>query len=121
LPALQAVWRGGIVYALLIAFAGLFALQFLKSPTLMAFLVLASLALMLTLGAIWWGLHVDDKRALWLGYLGFSVEILGIYGKTVGTLLGSSVFFLTAGFVVAGLAYFAYRLHARREALETTT
>jgi uncharacterized membrane protein len=58
---------------------------------------------------------------LWLGYLAFSIEVLGIYGKTVGTFLGSSVFFLTAGFVVAGLAYFAYRLHARREAQEAVS
>lgn len=118
LPAMEAVWKGGIIYALLIIFAGLFALQFWKSPGVGEFVVLAALALALTLGAIWWGLSAGDRRALWLGYLGFSVEILGIYGKTVGTLMGSSVFFLSAGFVVAGLAYFAYRLHARREAQE---
>ena len=118
LPALDAVWKGGIVYALLIIFAGLFALQFWKSPSVGMFLILAVLALALTLAAIWWGLSVGDRHALWLGYLGFSLEILGIYGKTVGTLMGSSVFFLTAGFVVAGLAYFAYRLHVQREARE---
>jgi uncharacterized membrane protein len=78
-------------------------------------------ALALTLTAIWWGLASSDRFALWLGYLAFSIEVLGIYGKTVGTLLGSSVFFLTAGFVVAGLAYFAYRLHARREAQEAVS
>ncbi len=76
------------------------------------------LALAVTLAAIWWGLAADDRLALWLGYIGFSIEILGIYGKTVGSLLGSSVFFLTAGFVVAGLAYFAYRLHQHRDAQE---
>jgi uncharacterized membrane protein len=88
----------------------------MKSPDLPAFVVLSALALIVSLGAIWWGLVSGERRALWLGYLGFSTEILGIYGKTVGTLLGSSVFFLTAGFLVAGLAYFAYRLHARGEA-----
>lgn len=118
MPHLEAVWKGGIVYALLITFAGLFALQFIKTPPLNVFLMLSILGLALTLGAIWWGLQAGERRALWLGYAGFSAEILGIYGKTVGTLMGSSVFFLTAGFVVAGLAYFAYRLHARREALE---
>ncbi len=118
MPALSAVWKGGIVYALAIMFAGLFALQFIQSPALGEFLVLAVLALIVTLGAIWWGLTDDDRRTLWLGYLGFSAEVLAIYGKTVGTLLGSSLFFLSAGFVVAGLAYFAYRLHARREAQE---
>lgn len=118
LPDLDTIWRGGIVYAVIVMFSGLFALQFMKSPSTSEFVVLAIFALGLTLAAIWWGLAGSDRLALWLGYLGFSIEILGIYGKTVGTLLGSSVFFLTAGFVVAGLAYFAYRLHAQREARE---
>jgi len=117
LPALEAIWHGGLVYALVVVFAGLFALQFVRSPGTGAFVLLAALALLVTLAAIWWGLAAPDRLALWLGYLGFSFEILAIYGKTVGTLLGSSVFFLTAGFVVAGLAYFAYRLHGS-EALE---
>ncbi len=117
-PGLAAIWRGGILYGFFITFFGLFALQFFKDPSLSAFLVLAVLALALTLGAVWWGLAADDRRALWMGYLGFSLQILWIYGKTVGTLMGSSVFFLSAGFVVAGLAYFAYRLHARRDAQE---
>lgn len=117
-PKFETVWRGGIVYALIVSFAGLFALQFVKSPGTSEFVVLAVIALALTLTAIWWGLTSSDRFALWLGYLGFSIEILGIYGRTIGTLLGSSVFFLTAGFVVAGLAYFAYRLHARRDVQE---
>jgi uncharacterized membrane protein len=121
LPKLEPVWRGGIVYALIVIFSGLFALQFIKSPGTGEFVLLAMFALALTLTAIWWGLASADRFALWLGYLAFSIEVLGIYGKTVGTFLGSSVFFLTAGFVVAGLAYFAYRLHARREAQEAVS
>lgn len=118
IPRLAIVWRAALVYALLVIFAGLFALQFLKSPSTALFILLAVLALAVTLAAIWWGLAADDRLALWLGYIGFSIEILGIYGQTVGSLLGSSVFFLTAGFVVAGLAYFAYRLHQHRDAQE---
>ena len=120
-PGFAAIWRGGILYGFFITFAGLFALQFFKNPSLSAFLVLAVLALALTLAAVWWGLTADDRRALWLGYVGFSLQILWVYGKTVGTLMGSSVFFLSAGFVVAGLAYFAYRLHARRDAAEVVS
>jgi uncharacterized membrane protein len=116
MPSLETVWKGGIDYALIISFAGLFALQFIKSSSLSAFIVLSALALLVSLGAIWWGLVSGERRALWLGYLGFSTEILGIYGKTVGTLLGSSVFFLMAGVILGGRAYFAYRLHARGEA-----
>jgi len=118
LPALETVWRGGLVYALLTVFAGLWALQFVRSPGTEAFIVLAAFALAVTLAAIWWGLACPDRLTLWLGYAGFSIEILGIYTKTIGTLLGSSVFFLSAGLIVAGLAYLAYRLHARGEARE---
>ena len=55
---------------------------------------------------------------LWLGYVGFSFEILAIYSKTIGTLLNTSLFFLVAGLIVAGLAAMAYRLHAQGEAKE---
>ncbi len=118
LPAWDTLWRGGLVYGFLTVFAGLWALQFVRDPTIPAFVVIAVLTLALTLGAIWWGLAAPDRSCLWLGYAGFSVEILGIYTRTIGSLMGSSLFFLTAGLVVAGLALFAYRLHARGEALE---
>ena len=49
---------------------------------------------------------------LWLGYAGFSIEVLGIYFKTVGTLLGSSLFFLSAGVLVILLV--DHRLSAAR-------
>ena len=117
-PALEPIWRGGLAYALLTIFAGLWALQFVRSPQTEVFIVLAAFALVVTLAAIWWGLACPDRLALWLGYAGFSIEILGIYAKTIGSLLGSSVFFLSAGLIVAGLAYFAYRLLARGEAQE---
>lgn len=110
--------RAIVPYAMAITFSGLFALQFVESPRLDEFIMLAVLTLLLMLAAIWWGLSSRDRGALWLGYGGFSAEILGIYSKTIGTLLGSSVFFLSAGLIVAALAYLAYRLHARGDALE---
>ncbi len=118
----QSEWAGlarAIVpYAMVITFAGLFAQQFFDMTMLDHFILLAILTLVLTLAAIWWGLTTQNRGVLWLGYAGFSAEILGIYTKTIGTLLGSSVFFLSAGLIVAGLAYLAYRLHARGDAME---
>ncbi|MDX2308309.1 MAG: DUF2157 domain-containing protein [Hyphomicrobium sp.] len=110
-PHLDQGWRTGFLYAYLTAFAGMLALQFAESPELTTFIVQAAFAITLALAAIWWGLSEPDRAAVWLGYLGFSIEILAIYGKTVGTLMGTSVFFLSAGVVVAALAYLAYRLH----------
>jgi uncharacterized membrane protein len=102
-----------IAYGMSIAFAGLFALQFIKEMPLDYFILLAILALALVLGGIGLGLKMGSPALLWLGYAGFSIEVLGIYFKTVGTLLGSSLFFLSAGILVILLSIVAYRLHAR--------
>lgn len=102
-----------IAYGMTIAFAGLFALQYMKSPALDTFILLAILTLALVLGGVALGLKLGSPALLWLGYAGFSIEVLGIYFKTVGTLLGSSLFFISAGVLVILLSIVAYRLHAR--------
>jgi len=102
-----------IAYGMTIAFAGLFALQFIEEAPLSTFILLAIAALVLVLGGIALGLKEGSQALLWLGYMGFSIEVLGLYFKTIGTLLGSSLFFLSAGAIVILLAYVAYRLHAR--------
>jgi uncharacterized membrane protein len=102
-----------VAYGMTIAFAGLFALQFVETVALDHLILLAILALALVLAGIGYGLRAGSATMLWLGYGGFSIEVLGLYFKTVGTLLGSSLFFLSAGVIVIGLAAIAYRLHAR--------
>ena len=114
-PELPALWSGTLSYGLVIALAGLWALQFIEDPTLDVFILLAVLALALLIAAIFWGLKSGNRGALWLGYVGFSIEILAIYGKTIGTLLNTSLFFLVAGLIVSGLAAVAYRLHQQGE------
>lgn len=98
-------------YGMVIGFAGLFSTQFLERIDTAGFAAVAALSLGLLLGAIVYGLRENHRAAVWLGYGGFSVEILGIYFKTVGTLFGSSVFFLAAGLLVIALAALAWRLH----------
>jgi uncharacterized membrane protein len=102
-----------VAYGMAIAFAGLCALQFVESPGLGTLILLAVLALALVLGGVGFGLRKHSAVMMWLGYAGFSIEILGLYFKTVGSLLGSSLFFLIAGLIVIALAAVAYRLHAR--------
>lgn len=114
-PERPALWSGTFNYGLAIALAGLWALQFIEGPELDVFTLLAILVLALVLAAIFWGLKAGNRGALWLGYIGFSVEILAIYIKTIGTLLNTSLFFLVAGLIVSALAGVAYRLHARGE------
>lgn len=112
-PELPALWSGSFNYGLVITLAGLWALQFIEGPTLDVFILLAVLALALLIATIFWGMKSGNRGALWLSYVGFSVEILAIYGKTIGTLLNTSLFFLVAGLIVSGLAAIAYRLHQR--------
>ena len=102
-----------IAYGMTIAFAGLFALQFIETMPLDYFILLALLTLALVLGGVGLGLKMGSPALLWLGYAGFSIEVLALYFKTVGTLLGSSLFFLSAGVLVILLSVVAYRLHAR--------
>lgn len=110
---LPRLWPGVFNYGLVIALAGFFAKQFFEDPTLDLFILLSVLALALVIGAIIWGVRTGNRGATWIGYIVFSFEILWIYGKTMGTLLNTSLFFLVAGLIVSGLAALAYRIHAR--------
>ncbi len=99
-----------------IAFGALFVLQFLDESQLSAFIVLAVFTIALSIGVLVIGRARDHAPTLWLAYIGFSVEVIGIYFQTVGTLLNTSVFFLTVGIVVIGLAWLALKLTRRAEA-----
>ena len=105
-------------YAIATAFAGLVALQFYENPARDTLMLLAAVTLALLLAAIWLGLQSRQRGVLWLGYIGFSIETLAIYFNLVGTMLSTSMFFLSAGFIVAALAFMALRLHRRGTAAE---
>lgn len=109
-------------YGFATALFALFALQFIERVGTQSLIVWGVVALALSLALVAVALAAQAKGLVWLGYAGFAVEILGLYFKTVGTLLGSSVFFLSAGFVVIALAVLAWRLHARAtRAIQETT
>lgn len=110
---LSALWHALVEHGAPTAFAGLLALQFVKNPDLETFIILAGVSLTLLIGLIAWGLNSHNRAALWLGYIGFSIEILSVYAKTAGTLLNTSLLFLVAAIIVAGLAFMAWRLHER--------
>lgn len=98
-------------YGMTTAFAGLFAMQFIEKTGTSELILLGAGTIALLIGAIYFGLSTGERSIAWLGYTGFSIEILAIYFRTVGTLLGSSLFFLVAGLIVMALAAFAWRLH----------
>jgi len=119
LPALgqtaQLTARRSIGYAAAVSYAALFALQFIEQPSTSWLIAMAAGSLILLLGAIIFALRTANRGLLWFAYTAFSIEVMALYFKSIGTLLGSSVFFFTAGLVVIALAYIAYRLHARSE------
>lgn len=111
----QSVTEPVFSYGLGAAYAGLFALQFIESADTTTVIVLGAISLVALLAAISYGLMTHNPGAIWLGYIGFSIEILALYWKTIGSILGTSVFFLIAGLLVAALAAFAWRIASRSE------
>jgi len=110
-------------YGLVVAFAGLFTMQFIDrlilygtqgQPWTTQLVLLAILTLALLLGAMLWALHSDNRSALWFAYGCFALEVFSLYIKTFGTLLNTSLFFLIAAAMVSALAWAAYKLHRRK-------
>jgi uncharacterized membrane protein len=73
------------------------------------FITWATVGLALSVAAIWSGIHTARPAVVRLGYAAFSFEVLAIYFRTIGTLLGSAGFFLVAGLMMVGLAALALR------------
>lgn len=115
-------------YGLLVAFAGLYIMQFVDrfsifssqpdSQSIQRLVLLAILTLASLLGAMLWALSADNRTALWLAYAAFALEIFTLYLKTFGTLLNTSLFFLIAAVIVSLLAWAAYKLHRRNAPTE---
>ncbi|MET0432155.1 MAG: DUF2157 domain-containing protein [Hyphomicrobium sp.] len=112
-PDLDDAASAVFVYGIAVAFEGLFALQFMETLSTSRMIILAIITLVLLIAAIAHALAVGNRGALWIGYIAFSVEILALYGQTIGTILGTSLFFLIAAVIVALLAYAALRLAQR--------
>jgi uncharacterized membrane protein len=112
MPRIAGATPAHVGYGMAIAFAGLWALQFVEQPPAGGLTALALLTLALLIAAIIWGWRTQHRDMLWLGYAGFSFEILSLYFKTIGSLIGTSLFFLMAGLIVSALAWLAYRLHS---------
>jgi len=84
-----------------------------------AFILAASVGLAATIGAVL--LAGRDSRGLrWIAYLGFAVELCLIYGVKVGTMLGTSGFFLAAGALLGVLSIAIIRIEKRMRPLPAT-
>ncbi len=104
------------IYGLAITFAGLFGLQFIDRTPLLWLVLLALATLALVLGALYYGVQSDNRGLTRAAYALFSIELLGLYFKTLGTLLDTALFFLIAGVIVIALALLARWLNVKTTA-----
>jgi uncharacterized membrane protein len=72
-----------------------------------------ALTLVLSIAAAGWGLRANDRTLTWLAYAGFAIEVGGLYLRTLGTLMHTSLFFLSAGAGVILLAAGAFWVDRR--------
>jgi uncharacterized membrane protein len=118
LNASQAIFA----YAVGVAYAALFIWQFLDDGltapstrlSLGEYSALAGSALLALVAAMAWAVRTDNRGALWVAYIAFAVDIIALYIRMLGTLINTSLFFLSAAVIVTGLAWLAYRLHQRQ-------
>lgn len=112
-PEFDDVAAPSLGYAIAATGCALIALQFFEKTTTSELILYAALTLTGLLAAIGYGLANNHRGAIWLGYIGFSIEVLALYWKTVGTMRDTALVFLIAGLIVAGLAFMAWRLAHR--------
>ena len=61
------------------------------------------------------GWRLDQRSLRVIGMGGFILALLMVYGVTVGTLIGTSGFYLGAGVILLGGAWVATRLDPKRK------
>jgi uncharacterized membrane protein len=97
-------------YGMEVSYAAAFALQFVVDRKGDATLVMGLVVLAAIAGVIAWGFRTGNRPAMWIAYICFTIEVFSLYIKKIGTLLGTSGFFLVTGLMVAAFAYAATRL-----------
>ncbi|QRM55382.1 DUF2157 domain-containing protein [Sinorhizobium sp. BG8] len=98
-------------YSYLVLLGGLFVLHF-ENQTVGGTLVLGIVTLAVAIGGI--VLSGRDNGAVrYLAYAAFAAETLYLASETVGSIIGTSGFFLVSGLVVALVAWMVLRLERR--------
>ncbi len=97
-------------------FSGAYALvQVLHEDDTGLFTGLAVLAILASVGAVYFA-GDRDRPLRFFAYAMFAVEIMLVYFLTIGSLIGTSGFFLTAGLMLALVAWLILRLERRMAA-----
>lgn len=104
--------EGGLpVQGLLGFIAGMSAIQFSQQDSqrflLVVIIIFAAIIAALVLGGR------ESRLLRWVGYAAFTYEVIYVYVVLIASMIGTAGFFLTAGLVVAGLAWAISRLEKR--------
>jgi uncharacterized membrane protein len=108
-----------LVHGMSLAYMGLFLIQFTSASFFGGGKNTANLwlwgggtiALLIAAMAVGWRTH--NTRVVWQAYTFLAIEIFSIYVIKVGSLLGTSAFFLITGVLVIALSVAAYRMRAQ--------
>lgn len=96
----------------------LFLLHWMFSDETIPFIIVALIGLACSIVALW--TRGSDDRAVRVGaYVLFAIEVVLVYFITVGSLIGTAAFFLSAGVVLALAAFVILRLERRVAARRT--
>lgn len=121
--AFDAYGRLAVALGFGVAIAALLGLQFIDWQRELASVIgLAVVTLTLSLAAVAWALRTEDRWLLRAAFLAFSIEVVCLYARTLGTLMNTSFFFVGAGIFVIALALLAFWLNGKlRERLGAGT
>ncbi len=95
--------------------ASLFLLHWMFSEEPVSFVIVALIGLVGAVAALW-TLGADDRAVRVGAYVLFAIEVVLVYFITVGGLIGTAAFFLSAGVVLALAAFIILRLERRMAA-----
>lgn len=109
------------IYGLGTAYAGLFALQVIEDTPGWGIALFALLSLALIVSVLVFAVRTQHTALVRIAYLLFSIEMMALYFKTLGTLLDTALFFLVAGLLVIALAMVAWRLAKAQKAARVAT
>jgi uncharacterized membrane protein len=106
--------HGAPVQGLLGFIAGMSPIQFMfqndRIFLLIVIVIFAAVIAALVLGGR------ESRMLRWLGYAAFTYEVIYVYVVLLVSMIGTAGFFLTAGLVVAGLAWAITRIERRLKA-----
>lgn len=104
-----------IQYMLALSFFGFAIIQVQLADRMLSVALYGLIVIALSIGALMFN-GKNHRGVRGLAYSAFGIEVLYLASVTIGSLLGTSVFFLSSGLIVLILAYVVVRIEKRLNA-----